>query len=159
MFKVMMVPTHGDDTERPALSVGVSLGLKLGAELRLVQVEPEAIILAAGTTGFAEALDFAQAERASRKQKLDAVAAECRGWGVAAVTVIAEGPAGPTLTEYAEQNGVDLIVMASHGRGGLKRISMGSVTDFVIRHTHLPVLVVKPLSTFVANVPGENPGR
>ena len=155
----MMVPTHGDDTERPALFIAVSLALKLGAELRLVQVEPEAIILAAGTTGFAEAADFAEAERASRKQRLDALAAECRGWGVVAATVIAEGPPGPTLTEYAEQNGVDLIVMVSHCRGGLKRITLGSVTDFVIRNTHIPVLVVKPHATFIANVPGENPTR
>ena len=40
--------------------------------------------------------------------------------------------------------GADLIVMTSHSRGGLERLSLGSVTDYLIRDTHIPVLVVKP---------------
>ena len=159
MYKVIMVPTHGEDTERPALSAAVSLALKLKAELRLVRVESEPTILAAETTGFVESDDFSLAERSSRQEQLTALAEECRAWGVPAVTVMEEGAAGPALTAYAEQNSVDLIVMASHGRGGLKRISLGSVTDFVIRNTHVPVLVVKPHATFVSNVPGEDGPR
>ena len=159
MYKVIMVPTHGAETERPALSVAVSLALKLKAELRLVQVEPDSMMLAAETAGFVETEDFGRAERSSREHKLDALAAECRAWGVPAVTALEEGDAGPALTDYAERAGVDLIIMASHGRGGLKRISLGSVTDFVIRNTHLPVLVVKPHATFISNVPGADGPR
>src|SRR5687767_13928421 len=159
MYKVIMVPTNGDELERGALSVAIRFAMQVGAELRLIEVETEAVILAAGTTGFTETADFAEAERASKKARLDAVAAECRDWGVQAVGVIVEGPPGPTLVEYAGRENVDMIVMASHGRGGLKRVSLGSVTDFVIRSTHIPVLVVKPHATFLTNVPGEKAPR
>jgi nucleotide-binding universal stress UspA family protein len=156
MYRDILVPTHVDDAERPALSVAFSLGVKFGAELRLVQVETDAIVLAAGATGLAEAADLLEGERATRRRKLEALAAECRALGVPATTTILEGPAGPTLTEYAKKRGVDLIIMASHARGGLKRLSLGSVTDFVIRNTHIPVLVVKPNATFVTGAPGGN---
>ena len=159
MYKAIMVPTHGEDTERPALAVAINLALKWNAELRLVQVDTSAPALEAGTIGFAETEDFSSAWHSAREKRLTALVAECRAWGVAAVPVMEEGLAGPALTRYAESSGVDFIVIASHARGGLKRISMGSVTDYVIRNTHLPVLVVKPHATFVSNVPGTDVPR
>jgi nucleotide-binding universal stress UspA family protein len=157
MYKTIMVPTHGEDTERPALAAAVNLALKWNAELRLVQVDTTD--LEAGTTGFVETEDFTTARRAAREKRLTALVSECRAWGVAAVPVMEEGPAGPALTRYAESSGVDLIVIASHARGGLKRVSLGSVTDYVIRHSHVPVLVVKPHATFVSSLPGADKAR
>lgn len=159
MYKAIMVPTHGEDTERPALVVAINLALKWNAELRLVQVDTKAAELEAGPTGFAETEDFSAAWRSAREKQLTALVAECRAWGVTAVPVMEEGPAGPALARYAENAGVDLIVIASHARGGLKRISLGSVTDFVIRNTHVPVLVVKPNATFVSNLPAADEAR
>jgi nucleotide-binding universal stress UspA family protein len=159
MYKVIMVPTHGEDTERPALAVAINLALQWNAELRLIQVEANATDLDAGTTGFVETEDFSAPLRAAREKRLTALVAECRAWGVRAVPVIEEGPVGQALKRYAESSEVDLIVIASHGRGGLKRISLGSVTDYVIRNTRVPVLVVKPHATFVSNVPDNEEKR
>jgi nucleotide-binding universal stress UspA family protein len=47
------------------------------------------------------------------------------------------------ILETAAQQGVDLIVMGSHGRSGLERMVLGSVTQRVLSHTKLPVLVVR----------------
>ncbi len=52
-------------------------------------------------------------------------------------------PASAILT-YADENEIDLIAMATHGRGGVPRAVMGSVTDKVVRGAHRPVLVVRP---------------
>lgn len=48
------------------------------------------------------------------------------------------------LLEAAEAHQVDLIAMSTHGRGGLDRLVMGSVTDMLIRLAHVPILVVRP---------------
>jgi len=153
MYKVIMVPTQGSETERPALSVAVSLAKRFGAEIQLVQVETGLIVLEGNTrtAGFSGTALSIEAGRLSRRQKLEALGAECRAWGVRAVTVMEEGLVAPELTGYAERNNVDLIVMSSHARGGIKRMALGSVTDFVIRNTHVPLIVVKPPVTFIPN--------
>lgn len=51
--------------------------------------------------------------------------------------------AAPAIVEYADEIGADLIVMGTHGRRGLGRLFLGSVTDTVLRHTRCPVLTVR----------------
>jgi nucleotide-binding universal stress UspA family protein len=46
------------------------------------------------------------------------------------------------IVEIAEKEGVDLVVMSTHGRSGLPRMMLGSVAERAIRHTHCPVLVI-----------------
>jgi nucleotide-binding universal stress UspA family protein len=48
------------------------------------------------------------------------------------------------ITHFVAENGIDLIVMSTHGRSGLQRLLIGSVTDRVIRFSHVPVLVIPP---------------
>ena len=54
------------------------------------------------------------------------------------------GPPASSITEYAHDNNVDLIVMTTHARGGLGRLVLGSVTDRVVRTAKIPVMVVRP---------------
>jgi nucleotide-binding universal stress UspA family protein len=65
------------------------------------------------------------------------------------MTALEDGPVGPTLRDYANKFNVDLIVMSSHRRGGVKRFTLGSVTDYLIRRTNIPVLVVRPPVSFI----------
>ena len=46
------------------------------------------------------------------------------------------------IADYAEDHDIDLIVMGSHGRAGVRRALLGSVTERTLRSTHVPVLVV-----------------
>lgn len=55
-----------------------------------------------------------------------------------------EGPVVPALREFSETSGADLIVMSTHGHGGLKRAWLGSVTDALLRHVAVPLLIVRP---------------
>ena len=57
--------------------------------------------------------------------------------------VVLPGTAGETITNYAHENGFTLIAIATHGHGGLRRLALGSTADFVLRHSSLPVLMVR----------------
>ena len=56
---------------------------------------------------------------------------------------IIEGKVAESLTDYAVSNNVDLIVMASHGRSGVSRWVLGSVAERMVRHSCVPVLMVR----------------
>jgi len=59
-------------------------------------------------------------------------------------TVVRCGTPAEEIIRYAEHEGVDLIVIATHGRTGLRHIMMGSVAEKIVRHSNIPVLSVKP---------------
>jgi nucleotide-binding universal stress UspA family protein len=81
---------------------------------------------------------------------LYALAAECRATTDADIGVdLHAGPVSDVLEGYAKRHGFDLIVMSSHGRSGISRLTLGSVTDSLIRHTTIPVLVVKPSPSYL----------
>lgn len=56
---------------------------------------------------------------------------------------ILHGHIGETLVKYAADNGVDLIVMGSHGRSAVGRLLLGSVSNYVVKHAKCPVLIVR----------------
>jgi nucleotide-binding universal stress UspA family protein len=62
---------------------------------------------------------------------------------VAYDTVI--GTAGPAIVEYCQKQEIELIAIATHGRSGPGRVIIGSVADYVIRHTGLPILLIRPI--------------
>ena len=76
---------------------------------------------------------------------LDRIAARMKqdGFEVETRVLVDSRPASAILS-YADDHEVDLIAMATHGRGGVPRAVMGSVTDKVVRGAHRPVLVVRP---------------
>jgi nucleotide-binding universal stress UspA family protein len=57
---------------------------------------------------------------------------------------ILEGSAGESIVKYAKANKINLIAMATHGRSGVGRMILGSVADFVLRESGLPVLMIRP---------------
>ncbi len=62
-----------------------------------------------------------------------------------AEAIVLEGRAGEVLVDYAQQGGVDLVVLGTHGRSGLARTLLGSVAEYVVRHLHgVPVLLFHP---------------
>jgi nucleotide-binding universal stress UspA family protein len=54
------------------------------------------------------------------------------------------GIAGQAIVAYAEENAIELIALATHGRSGPGRIVLGSVADYVIRHARVPILLIRP---------------
>jgi nucleotide-binding universal stress UspA family protein len=66
-----------------------------------------------------------------------------RAAGANATFLVWDGDAGEAIVAAADSEGADLIVVGSHGRSGVSRFFIGSVSDFVVRHAHCPVMVVR----------------
>lgn len=60
------------------------------------------------------------------------------------VTVVEQGVPADAIVDYAERRGMDLVVMGTQGRAGLRRAFLGSVTDRVVRTSPVPVVTVGP---------------
>jgi nucleotide-binding universal stress UspA family protein len=162
MYKVIMAPTEGSDSEKLAISVAVKLAQRFEAELRVVRVLTAPLV--AQEVKSPPVLEITEQtlreERLARLRKLEALGVQLRALGdIRVITALEDGPVASTLRNYAEKFNVDLIVMASHARGGLKRFTLGSVTDYLIRHTNIPVLVVKPPTSMLGPTPEETAAR
>ena len=64
--------------------------------------------------------------------------------GLTVQTVVVSGRPAEEILDYANKNQVDLIIMSTHGRSGVSRWVVGSVTDKVVRHSVTPVLTISP---------------
>ena len=82
--------------------------------------------------------------RAEAQAYLDHTADRLRGLGQQADTRICIGPPAFAILDYARDHSVDLIALATHGRGGLTRMLLGSVADKVVRGASIPVLLQRP---------------
>jgi nucleotide-binding universal stress UspA family protein len=63
--------------------------------------------------------------------------------GITVRTIVNTGNASDEILKAARENKVDLIAMSTHGRSGLRRLAFGSITDKVLRGSHIPVLMVR----------------
>ena len=81
--------------------------------------------------------------KANAKDYIDKVASRVKLKGAKVQGDVINGDAAESLADYAANNGVDLIVMATHGRSGISRWFIGSVADRLIRTARVPVLVVR----------------
>ena len=52
-------------------------------------------------------------------------------------------PPGASVVKFADENGVDLIIAGSRGHGVIRRTILGSVSDYIVHHSHVPVLICK----------------
>ena len=145
MFKHLLVPTDGTDCSLAAVRRAVSFASDAGARITFLHVEHAFPALYCGEGAIMDASApehfHAQSDRQARKI-LDVAEAVARGQGVecSALALICESP-HEAIVEAAEQHDCDLIFMASHGRGGIGHLLMSSVTEKVLSHTTIPVLV------------------
>ena len=147
-----MVPTDGSGFDREAIRVALRLAERSEAKVRLVRVLSQGSFfgIAAASEGTSLAAEVVRTERDRALTELYALAAECRATTDADITVdLHSGPIPDVLEGYVKRHDCDLIVMSTHGRSGIARLSLGSVTDSLIRHTGVPVLVVKPAPSYL----------
>jgi len=145
-FKSILLPTDFSECANYALSYAASLARTFGARIICVHaIEP--IVPTVGYSGMTEPLpiaDISEQLEDSAERELPKLGAcdECAGLDIE--EVIVHGEAAAEIVQVARERGVDLIVIASHGRTGLGRILFGSTAEAVVRHAPCPVLVVKP---------------
>jgi nucleotide-binding universal stress UspA family protein len=150
MYRVIMVPTDGSGFDREAIRVALKIADRTSARVRLVRVLATGTYFGVAAEGVPLPLDVSRSERDVALSELYSLAAECRATSKADIIVDLHcGPVSDVLQGYARRHDVDLIVMSTHGRSGISRLSLGSVTDSLIRHTTIPVLVVKPPTSYL----------
>ena len=144
MFKKILVPTDGSEVAQKAALAAVQLAKSQGAEVVGVYVIDPFPYIGIGDASAAGLQAYlAEAKRAAG-QALEAIAKACQTEGVPfAGDTIERNVVYEGVLETAEAEGCDLIVMASHGRQGVKALILGSVAQKVLTHARIPVLVVK----------------
>jgi len=142
-YRHVLVPLDGSEAAEKALPDAVSAAVANGAGLTLLHVIPPAL---AEIYAGAEIIAIDQQEGARRDAAhgyLASVRQKLESTGVAVQTAVAVGDAADAILTYADQHGVDLVVIATHGRSGWKRWVLGSVAEKVVRAANQPVLLVR----------------
>ena len=144
MYRSILVPLDGSKLGASVLPVAIHLARRHSAQLELITIEitrPTMVIglslhdvTAAGVKDQASEYLAEVAERIGEVYAAPVKQTVRRGYARAA----------PTLLEYAEEEGIDLIVLATHGYGPLKRFWLGSVADAIARESRIPTLLVRP---------------
>ena len=135
----ILVPLDGSVVAEAALSPAVDLARDAGARLVLLRAAE------ARSLPMADPVEAQVSVMWDAQEYLAAARARAEMAGVADVEVSAwYGPPVQAIVEAARSRDVDLIVMSSHGRSGMARLVMGSVTETVLRATTVPVLVIRP---------------
>ncbi len=152
MFTQILVALDGSELAEKALPVAGNLAESSGGTIHLIQAvsrQPEFEAAHGGEASpqLAElsqdlARRLIETRQTSGQEYLDRVAAELSNAGLKVETAIQEGAADEQIISYSREHGIDLIVISTHGYGGVKRLLLGSVTDRVIRSCEVPVLVV-----------------
>lgn len=156
MFQRVLVPVDGSELCTPAIAQVPRL-TDADHEVVLVEVIDSAARILTQTTpaGFAWTdsgisndivSEVIAAQRAAAEQHLAAARVQLEAAGITKIDArVMEGIPGPAIVELAHAIGADVVVMATHGRSGLRRTVLGSVADHVVRHLQgIPVLLIHP---------------
>jgi len=144
-IKRILIPLDGSTCAEQIIPPAIALGALLGAEFTLLHV------IASNSADYG--LEWPTARpgahsptqlRARAEAYLDRVAELLGAQSLVVHTAVVDGQPTPTILEYACDHGIDLIAIATHGRGGSARLLLGSVADKVVRGASMPVLLYRP---------------
>jgi len=139
LLRRILVPLDGSEIGEAALCYAVALARKTAAEIALLEVfEP---LRGIGATGISYNIPDDESVRKSLLSYLDHVAGPIKNEGLEVSTTVLFGKAADNIVEYAEENGIDLVAVSTHGRSGLGRWVFGNVTDKILHTGDVPVLV------------------
>jgi len=144
MFQKILVPIDGSPTALLAIDRAIAIAKAFGSSVTAVYVIDPYPFTGVGAD-FAYGQDqYLSAATAEANTAMDAVRQRFAAAGVTADTRVVESHAiWRGVMEAAENVGADLIVMGSHGRRGLEKLVLGSVTQSVLAHSRISTLVVR----------------
>lgn len=143
----IMVPLDGSDLSVAVLEMAAQLAELWGATLHLVRVVAYPVEIASPYLPHTVQMNQEVIENARKSAQtyLEERAGELRGRGLDVKTLaVVDTQAAHALVREVERLDADLVVMATHGRGGIQRALLGSTTDKVVRSVQVPVLVSRP---------------
>lgn len=138
MYDQILVPTDGSDGTRGAVTHAIDLATTYDAALHTIYVVNTTAGVESSVSGVLDALETAG------ENAIDVVIQQAEAAGVDTIEgVVAQGSPHRAILDYADQQDIDLVVMGTHGRTGLERYLIGSVTERVVRLSDAPVLTVR----------------
>jgi nucleotide-binding universal stress UspA family protein len=151
MFERILVCLDGSRLAEQIVPYATEEAIRFQGKLVLLQVVPEPVAFSPGIPGEGLVpiqtdimLEGTKEALGRARDYLEKLATRLRKRGIQVETVAIPGRAGEAILDYANTNSVKLITIATHGRGGLRRAVFGSVADYVLRESGLPVLVIRP---------------
>jgi nucleotide-binding universal stress UspA family protein len=142
-LKKVLVPTDFSESARHALTYGISFAREYEAELVLLHVVENL------TVGYASDLfpvpmaEVFQEISGYAKAELEKLGAEARTKNVAVSEQVVQGKPSAEIIRVAREDGIDMIVLGTHGTGMLDQALFGSTTERVVRRAPCPVLTVR----------------
>ena len=137
MYDRILVPTDGSTSVEGAIDRAIDLATRYGATLHLLSVVEPIYTVNDGLGSIYDTLE------SDARASVEETAGRCEAADVTTVTALRTGVPHREILDYADEEGVDLIVMGTHGRTGLDRYLLGSVTEKVVRLSDVPVLTVR----------------
>jgi nucleotide-binding universal stress UspA family protein len=154
--RTILAPIDFSDFSRNALDVAADLASRLDAELLLVHIVPAIPDLPEGVSIFKEG-EYDQSLRDATQKRLSDLAAGLSGKNIKVRTEIGTAnDVGMEVVRIAESEHADMIVIATHGISGWRRIPFGSVAKKVVEEAECPVLVLRAQETAQS---AETPGH
>ncbi|MFB6300176.1 MAG: universal stress protein [Halobacteriales archaeon] len=138
MYDRILVPTDGSDGTTRAVDQAVDLAATFDATLHTIYVVDNTSLPADVSAG-----SILEALERTGEEATGSVVTAAESADVKVESDVLHGTPHRTIVEYAEDNDIDLIVMGTHGRSGLDRYLLGSVTEKVVRLARIPVLTVR----------------
>jgi nucleotide-binding universal stress UspA family protein len=147
MYKRILVATDGSALSKKAVVDAIGLAATCGAELVALKVVPRYPMAYFEGSIPMNAKDVARIETQwanDAQAAVDIVKKMAEAKGVKAKAVVSRSDVvSDAIIAAAKKQKADLVVMASHGRKGIKRLLLGSETQQVLTHCHVPVLVLR----------------
>ena len=140
----ILVPLDGSELAERALQESVLVGDGDANELTLLRILDFPLTPSERAVTRVEGR-IVRAEKAAAREYLARVAARLESWNARVIARALEaGSPWTGMIDYAETNGIDLIAMTTHGRGGAARLLLGSIANRVVRTSKVPVLLFHP---------------
>ena len=138
MYDRILLPTDGSRGNSRAVDQAIGLAAQSDAELHVLFVVEDLPYAPEMADGQVEARlrEIGEEAVSEIRQRADEA-------GVAVETALEDGTPHRAILEYVDDAGIDLVVMGTHGRSGLDRYLLGSVTERVVRGAEVPVLTVR----------------
>ncbi|MFP9193103.1 universal stress protein [Natronosalvus vescus] len=141
MYRSILIPTDGSHAADSAVGQAYEIAERFGATVHVLYV-----IDVDQTNPFELSADRLIEAYEEEGKTVTTETADRAPDGIDVVTAIEDGAAHERILEYADDHEIDLIVMGTHGRRGLDRVILGSVTERVLRQAPGSVLVTRPSS-------------
>ena len=147
MYQKIMVPLDGSELAECVLPhvEAIATGCEVVDVVFVRVLEPIRMPAgeASGVFSDEDLRRMSSEQKASTENYLNQLVKRLKYEGANLQTQVLEGKAAESLAEYADKNGVDLVVISTHGRSGMSRWVLGSVADRILRSSCVPVLMVR----------------